>query len=217
MDPSTLALYADIVDILVKIALLIGSAGALYKFVQFRELKQRIQLDIEAKIYKLSSPETAEPYTWDKEGERRREPAQPQTHAVEILLTFTNKGFRRLRLYNVQVAVNTMRPQGEAQFDEADGHLRLKRVFTSGNIVPEFEVPPRPLAETSFYFIEPSVEQTISYLTLIPEPRELVQVVAEFNFEQKRIFPEKKVGETGLYPHRAARTYNLDSSGSMVD
>jgi hypothetical protein len=216
MNPTTVGIYADIVDILVKITVLIGAVWGVYKFVQYRELKQRIQLDIDAAMYRLTSPEQTRAFNWDRQGNRVTVPVQSRTHAIEILLKFTNKGFTRMRLFNIQIGVNTMRPQNEAQFDQDDGHLHLTRVFTSGNIVPLFEVKDKSIEETSFYYIEPGVEQTISYLTLITEPRELVQVHAKFSLEQKRIFPTKDVGEKGVYPHTAARTYKLNSDGSLA-
>ena len=216
MDTTTVGLYADIVDILVKITVLMGALWAVYKFVQYRELKQRIQLDIDATMYRLASPEQAQAFDWDRRGDRVTVPVQPRTHAIEILLKFTNKGFTRMRLFNIQIGVNTMRPPNEAQFDQEDGHLHLTRIFTSGNIVPIFQVKDNPIEETSFYYIEPGIEQTISYLTLIAEPREVVQIYAKFSLEQKRIFPKSDVGAKGVYPHTAARTYKVDSEGSLV-
>jgi hypothetical protein len=162
MEQTTIRMYADIADIVVKITVLISAAWGVYKFVQYRELKQRIQLTIDANIYRLTSPEQAAGLTWDRQGNRQKVPVQSRTHAIEMLLTFTNKGFTRMRLFNVQIGVNTMRPQNEAQFDQEDGHLHLTRIFTSGNIVPLFPVKDRPVEETSFYYIEPGVQQTIS-------------------------------------------------------
>ncbi len=96
---------------------------------------------------------------------------------------------------------------GLLKFDKEDGHLRLERVFISGNIVPK---------SSKFYYIEPGIEQTISYLTLITEPRELIMVWAKFSMEQTRIFPKKLTGDTGLKPHTAARTYQLDAENTSV-
>jgi hypothetical protein len=194
---------------------LLGTGWGVYKFVQYRELKQRLQLEIDANLYKLAGPEQTEAYSWDRTGTRVTLPVQPRTHALEILLTFTNKGFRRMRLFNIQVGVNTMRPRNEAQFDPEDGHLHLSRTFTSGNLVPLFRVSGRPIEETSFYYVEPGVEQTISYLTLVAEPRELLQVHARFSLEQERLFPTKALGDKGIYPHSAARTYKLKSDGTL--
>jgi hypothetical protein len=216
MEQTTIRMYADIADIVVKITVLISAAWGVYKFVQYRELKQRIQLTIDANIYRLTSPEQAAGLTWDRQGNRQKVPVQSRTHAIEMLLTFTNKGFTRMRLFNVQIGVNTMRPQNEAQFDQEDGHLHLTRIFTSGNIVPLFPVKDRPVEETSFYYIEPGVQQTISYLALTTEPRELLQIHAKFSLEQKRIFPQREVAKKGVYPHTAARTYKLDSDGSLA-
>jgi hypothetical protein len=216
MDAVTVGMYADLVDILVKLTVVAGSAWAVYKFTQYRELKQRVQLDIDAKLYRLAAPEQVGTFTWDRQGKRVDAPAQPCTHAIEILLKFTNKGFTRLRLFNIQAGINTMRAHNEAQFDEDDGHLHLTRMHTSGNLVPLFQVKDRPIEETSFYYIEPGVEQTISYLTLITEPRELVQIYARFSLEQKRLFPERSVGEKGLYPHTAAKTYQVRPDGTLA-
>jgi len=215
MDATTIGIYGDIVDILVKITVIIGAVWGFYKFFQYRELKQRIQLNIDANIYELTSPEQTKAFNWDRQGNRETVPVQPRTHAIEILLKFTNKGFTRMRLFNIQIGVNTMRLQNESQFDQNDGHLHLTRVFTSGNLVPVFRVKDKPVEETSFYYIEPGIEQTISYLTLITEPRELVQIYAKFSHEQKRIFPTMDVGEKGLYPHTAARTYKLKAKSEF--
>jgi hypothetical protein len=103
-----------------------------------------------------------------------------------------------------------MRAFEAAEFDEGDGHLRLTRIHTSGNLVPEVVVKGHPVSKTSFYYIEPGVEQTISHLCLIPEPRELVLVVAEFTLDQERLFPRDVEGSKGLKPHTAARTFQVD-------
>lgn len=214
MDATTVGNY---IDIFVKIAALLAGGWGVDKFVQYRELKQRIQLEIDAKLYKLTSPEHTEAFNWDRQGNRVTVSVQPRTHAIEILLKFTNKGFTRMRLFNIQIGVNTMRLQNKAQFDPEDGHLHLTRIFTSGNLVPVFHVKDKPVEDTSFYYIEPGVEQTVSYLTLITEPRDLVQIYAKFSLEQKRLFPKKDVGEKGVYPHTSARTFKVNSDGSLDD
>jgi hypothetical protein len=216
MDATTIEVYANIVDILVKITVIIGAAWGIYKYRQHRELNQRIQLEIDADIYKLTSPEQAESFTWDRKGNRIAIPSQKLTHVIDIRLRFTNKGFVRMRLFNIQIGVNTMRPGNEVKFDKDDGHLHLQRIFTSGNIVPIFPVENKQAEDTSFYYIEPGIEQTISYLALISEPRELVQVQGKFSLEQKRIFPFKDKGEKELYPHTAVRTYKLDCDGMVI-
>lgn len=151
----------------------------------------------------------AAPRTWGKNGNTLKQEPKKLTHAVELALTFTNKGRTRVRLYNIQVGLNTMRPPDKAQFDQGDGHLHLTRVHTSGNLVPTFEVRGKTIDETSFYYVEPGVSQSITYLCLISEPRELLQAFAMFSLEQKRLFPKKFRSPKGLYPHTAARTFPL--------
>jgi hypothetical protein len=222
MDWNVISNFAEIVniiagiaDIIVKVTVVIAAILGIYKFIEYRELKKRIQFDIEAKIYKLSLEENVQSFTWDENGEHKTTDREKHTHALEVLMKFTNKGFTRIRIFNIQIGVNTMRPHNEAKFSEEDGHLHLKRLFTSGNIVPIYKIDGKPVNKTSFYFIEPSVEQTITYLILIKEPRELLQVFAQFNFEQRRIFPFKDTGHKKLYPHISARTYMLNSNNTV--
>lgn len=224
MDPTSFQMIATGTDLAIKaIALIIGGAWALYKIGEYRELKRWVQLDIDAHLYRLGSEALpGKSYSWNEDGHRTDITAEDAkaadkhyTHAVEVLLTFTNKGKTRCRLYNIQLGINTMREPGDTKLNEDDGHLSLRRLFTSGNIVPKFVTRGRPVEETSFYYIEPGVQQTITYLALIPTPRDLVQVVAEFSLEQRRIFPTKKVGPTGLFPHTAARTFQLDPESQL--
>src|SRR5206468_8171969 len=75
-------------------------------------------------------------------------------------------------------------PIYQAEFDSDDGHLHLTRIHTSGNLVPVLSVEGRSIKKTSFYYIEPGIEQTITYLCLITRPRELLQVFAMFRSEE---------------------------------
>lgn len=209
MDAETIGMYNDVIDIFVKITILIGGVWAIYELIQYRKLKQWIQLDIDAKIYKLTSPEKITSFTWDRNGDRNTICTQPHTHAVEILLNFKNKGFKRMRLFNIQVGVKTMPSQNDVQFSKNSGRINLKNLFRSGNIVPLFPIEGKAVEETSFYYIEPSVEQIISFSTLIREPHEFIQVYAKFSLEQKRIFPKKMVGDKGLSPHTVARIFKV--------
>ena len=210
MYETNIQFLMEIIDFLIKtLALIIGGVWVLIKFKEYREFKNWIQLDVDANIFRLSKPEIAETISWDKEGNPIQSQKQNHTHAVEVLLTFKNKGKTRIKIYNIQIGINTMRPVNEARFDEEDGHLRLNRIHTSGNIVPKQFVKRKNVNKTSFYYIEPEVEQTISHLCLISEPRELIQVVAYFSLEHERIFPKKMHKPGGLFPHTAARTFQL--------
>jgi hypothetical protein len=199
------------------LAVVAAGSWAAFKVREYRERKNLIQLDLDAHVYPLSTPITVAPVTWKKD-EDDRATLEPRTHeyAIEVLLRFQNKGRTRFRLFNVQVGVSTLRSPDETRFDRYDGHLHLTRVVTSGNIVPPFEVSGKPLEETAFYYVEPGVEQTIHYLTLIPKPRELLQVVAEFSLAQRRIFPKERRLPGGPYPHSAVRTFGIGASGELI-
>jgi hypothetical protein len=194
------------------VAFLAGSIWALYKIREFRELKHRIGFEVEADIYPLSSPVTASRPTWNVKREQEFLAPELQTHAIEIRASFDNRGNRRFRLYNLQLAVNTMRLPAETKFDPDVGYVSLRRVHTSGNVVPEMKVGDLPPEETSFFYIEPGVKQTISYVTLLSQPAELIQVVGEFSLEQRRIFPKARIGPMRLIPHTASKTYRFPSN-----
>jgi hypothetical protein len=214
---KTIATVADLIEMLKNIAgliaFIVGGLWAWLKIKDYRQFKNWIQLDENTNIYKLDSPVSTSVFTWNKQGERLTQ-KQSCTHVVETLMKFTNRGPTRLRLFNIQIGLNTMRPPDETTFDKEDGHLHMTRIFTSGNLVPEMLVEGKAVELTSFYYIEPSVSQTISFCTLIPQPRELLQVFVQFSMTQKRIFPKNIRLRGGLYPHTAARTYKLNAQGS---
>lgn len=214
---ATLELLQAVAAAVQGAAVVAAGAWAVFKVREYRERKNLVQLDIDAHIYPLATPITVAPVTWKK---RDAQPTilDPRTHphAIEVLLRFSNRGRTRFRLFNAQVGISTMRPPDKTQFDKENGHLHLTRIVTSGNIVPTFSVKDKPPEETSFYYIEPGVEQTITYLTLIPEPRELLQVVAEFSLAQRRIFPEQRLLPGGPYPHSSARTYGINKDGELI-
>jgi hypothetical protein len=194
------------------LASLFGAAWALYKYREFRQSKHWIEFDVDANIIKFSSPVDTTSYTRDEYGHSKIIERQPHTHAVEISLTFRNRGKTRVRLYNVQVAIQTMRAPEKTKYHPETGHLRLKRIFTSGNLVePPTRKPVLDAVRTPFYYnVEPAVTQIVRYLALITEPKELLQIIGKFSLEQERIFPLKEVGRKRLYPVLAVRTYYLD-------
>jgi hypothetical protein len=199
-----------IIDLAVKIiALLIGGTWALYKIKEYREFKNWIQFDLDANIYKLTNPENASVLSWDKNGNCDKLKPELQTHAIEVMLKFSNKGKTRVKMFNVQIGINTMREPEKAKFNENDGRLCLTRVLTTGNLVPEFQVKNKKIEDTSFYYIEPGVEQKISHLCLIPEPGELLKITGYYNIEQKRIFPKPIEKSSKPYTHTVARTFQI--------
>jgi hypothetical protein len=213
---GTLELLQTVAAAIQGAAVVAAGAWAVFKVREYRERKNLIELDIDAHLYPLATPITTASVTW-KKGQQLSTLVDPRAHpyALEVLLRFNNKGRTRFRLFNAQVGIGTMRAPDETQFDDEDGHLHLTRLVTSGNIVPLFPVRDKPVEETSFYYMEPGVEQTITYLTLIPKPVELLQVVAEFSFAQRRIFPKQRRLPGGPYPHTAARTYRV-KDGELI-
>jgi hypothetical protein len=196
-------------------AVVAGAFWGLREVKRYRQKMHIIQLDIDAHLYRLSSPLIAEAPTWER-GQRQPTtlPARPYPFAVEVLLTFRNKGRTRFRLYNAMIGFNTLRPADQkVVFTSDDGHLHLTRLITTGNIVPKFKAPDLPVErkidKTSFFYIEPGVDQVISFVTLLPEINQLLQIDGSFSLEQERIFPARLRGENRLFPHNVARTYQV--------
>jgi hypothetical protein len=215
MSATTFDLIVKAADILIKLAVLI--VGVIWAHKVLREYKYRIQLDIDANLYKLKSPVEAVPVTPFEVTRADTAAKISHPYAVEVLLKFANKGRTRFRLYNARIEINTMPDEdSQVKLDAERGHLHLKRIFSSGNVVQIFEVEGKPEEETSFYYIEPGIVQTIHYLALIAQPRDLLQIVAGFSMEQRRFSLKDMRSRSGLYPHGAARTFQIRPDGGLA-
>jgi hypothetical protein len=221
-------------DLFTIFAIFVGGLWALKKYRDYRENKHWIQFDIYANTIKLQNQ--IKPWIcYSSEDIHHVRQLDQYAHAVELLFKFTNKGNTRVKIYNIRGKISTMPPPGkDVEISQEDGHLGLCRIFTSGNIVP---------IKTKYYYIEPHVEQTITFLSVIPKPRELIRVTGEFTLANKRHFPNmaKFVSEAGickktkkeakqrslldklrrklrprLLPHTAEKTYRVDNDGFII-
>lgn len=210
--------YVQVASQLAQImALAAAGVWAYYLRKEHRESMRWVEFHVSARLFKLNSPIKTQANTWLQDGKCSERLLDPATHAVEVYLKFTNRGKTQLKLFNVQVAILTMRAAAETKFDKDTGHLSLRRLTTSGNVVPPMPVAHEPLEKSSYYYVEPGVTQTVSFLTLIAQPNEILQVVGYFGLEQSRLFPRRLRTEAGLYPHSSARTYKIDSNGNQVN
>lgn len=212
MDPKTFSsITSSISHIATVLGLLVGAWWAIVKRKLFRDMMHCIQFDVEAKLIRLKDSAKGENiYTRKTKIDEELIKECIFSHVVEVSLIYTNKGKTRFRLYNAMVHFNTMRPIAKTKIDTDIGYLKLQRIFSSGNMI---RTDGQSSNKSSFYYIEPGVTQTIRYLFLIPEPRELLQVNALFSLEQERIFPHKLIGAKGLHPHTASKTYSLEELG----
>lgn len=220
-------------DLLTIFAIIIGGFWAWKKFRQYRENKHWIQFDIGANTIKLE--ESVKPWTSLKNNNLEGLKLSDYSYAIEIRFKFTNKGNTRVKIYNIRGRISTMPPLGKNAVYQKDGHLSLCTIFKSGNVVPKNII---------YYYIEPHVEQTITFLALIPKPRELLRVRGEFTLANKRHFSDMaefwSVGEIcskkemkeirpkslsymikrklrpRLKPHSAERIYVIDKDGLIV-
>jgi hypothetical protein len=207
-----------VTDWIQAIAVVAAGIWALMEVKRYRQTKIIIQLEVDAHLYRLSPPITAEPLTWE-EGQEEPTILSSRLHpyALEVLLIFHNMGRTRFRLYNAMIAVNALtssdRRPADQLFSVTDGHLRLARIMTSGNIVTSgdaaIKLASHPSSEQRFFYIEPGVRQAISYVVLLPEISGLLQVQGRFSLSKQRIFPARQRDESGLLPHKVVRTYQV--------
>ena len=189
--------------------------------------KYWIQFDVELNLFLLDKAIDIASFSYDKDGKTMTlQEERRHTHIAEIVCRFNNRGKVPFNLYNLQVWISTLKDgenQNERQkfFDGSTGRLRLKRLFTSGNLLDSDNdrknAPITPEASDKYYYIGPQVEQAITFLTSIPEPREIVQVNGRFSLEQNRIFPEKVIGGKRLRPHTASKSYKISKEGFLIN
>jgi hypothetical protein len=163
------------------IVIFIAGIWAIFKILEFREFKHWIQFEIDANFYPLRENINANSYIWDEYG-KGSEKNETFTHVLELLFKFNNKGKTRVKIYNIHAKISTLPPIDNNYLSSKDGHLRFFSIWT-GNIVPE---------KKKFYYIEPQVEQTITYLTLIRKPKDIIRIHGEFCQDHERIYPKKE-------------------------
>lgn len=82
------------------------------------------------------------------------------------------------------------------------------------------DLPPQTVSREpagGFYYIGPQIEQEISFLALLPEVKEIIQVNGRFSLEQRRIFPSRETGDMQLFPHTASSTYKIGANGFLIN
>lgn len=189
----------------------------LHEYQLFRKDKYRISFDVEAEYRKLTENELETFYRENGKHPKLVRRNLEASYLVEVTLKFKNEGNVRIKLFNIQVAIKTLRSLDELCFSKRDEHLKLESIHNGNNIVPIKKVPKkwnrnkfRPTNKTSFYFIEPGVEQCIRHVTMIKKPLKIIQVEGKFNFEQERMDLCKKKIHHGLHPHTATKLYFID-------
>jgi hypothetical protein len=163
------------------IVIIIVGIWGIFKILEFREFKHWIQFEVDVNLYPLSKSIYAESFEWDEYGKRSSK-HEAFTHVLNILFKFNNKGKTRVKIYNIHAKISTLPPLDNIYLSKEDNHLRFFSTWT-GNIVPKSK---------KFYYIEPQVEQTITYLTLIAKPRDLIRIHGEFCQDHNRIYPNKE-------------------------
>ncbi len=189
-----------------------------YKIVS----KNWIQFDISVKLFPLDEKIKTAYISCNKKKIMSEFSTRYNNYIAEIVCKFFNKGRKPFKLYNLQVWLNTLKLKREdgsdkKLFDEKTGRLRLSRIFTSGNLLDSNIIDNSQKNSDNYYYIGPQIEQNISFLTLIPEPKEVIQVNGRFSLEQKRIFPSEDIGELNVNPHTASTTYKIGKNGFILD
>jgi hypothetical protein len=83
--------FKDLTEILKNlselVAFLFGAGWAWFKIREYRQFKNRVELELDSHLFSLDSPVDANAFTWNRKGERNTK-NEHLTHAVEVLLKF---------------------------------------------------------------------------------------------------------------------------------
>jgi hypothetical protein len=165
----------------VQIASSLGSilalAAAAFWFFRTSKAKQRIQFDIDCKIYPLAN--------------------NPDQKVAEIQLCFENEGFVEHRIYNLTVSVHALDSEVELQTKEGTGELQFqRRILARKQLIP-------PLGD--YYFIRPGIRQVIAHIVPIDTRASLIRVTAGFRYVERGAYPHtsRRVFPTGAIPSEA--------------
>ena len=159
----------------VQVASSVGSVLALgaaaFWFFRTSKAKQRIQFDLDCKIYPLSD--------------------NPAQKVAEIQFCFENKGFVEHRIYNLTVSVHALDTERALDSKERTGELRFQR-----RIMARTQLAP-PIGK--YYFIRPGIRQVVTHIVPIDARDSLIRVTAGFYYVERGAYPHtaRRVFPTG--------------------
>ncbi len=150
--------------------LALGAAG--FWFIRTSKAKQRIQFDLDCKIYALID--------------------NPDDKIAEIQFIFENKGFVEHRIYDLTVSLHALESEQKLEGKSRTGELIFKRrILGKTKLEPPGE---------DYYFIRPGVRQIITHIVPINKCDSVIRVTAGFLYVERGAHPHtaRRVFPTGI-------------------
>ncbi len=153
---------------------LLALAAAAFWFFRTSKAKQRIQFDLDCKIYPLAG--------------------NSRERIAEIQFCFENKGFVEHRIYDLTVSVHALASEQDLETKEKTGELQFKRrILGRKQLVP-------PIGK--YYFIRPGIRQMVTHIVPIDAGASLIRVTAGFYYVERGAYPHtaRRVFPAGPVP-----------------
>jgi hypothetical protein len=162
--------FKNWVQVAASTASILALAAAAFWFFRTSKAKQRIQFDLDCKIYPL---------------------AHSNKKVAEIQFCFENKGFVEHRIYNLSVSVHSLESEGELATKTQTGELQFKR-----RILGRTQLPP-PAGK--YYFIRPGIRQVVTHIVPLDAGDSVIRVTAGFYYLERGAWPHtaRRIFSTG--------------------
>jgi hypothetical protein len=155
-----------IIDVAQFVIILIGAVWAYFKIWKEGLYRPRIQFNIECNSFSEQHGEIP----------------------VEFLLKVTNKGLVKHKFYSIKLRVRGIIENNELEFwKENEPRLYFPDKFFDTQFIHK--------SKYNFVFVEPGVEQTLTYVTKIDSKYKLITVRAEFEYDKTKTHSIEKVFE----------------------
>jgi hypothetical protein len=159
------------IQVVSSVGSLLALAAAAFWFFRTSKAKQRIQFDLDCKIYLLAE--------------------NPNEKVAEIQFCFENKGFVEHRIYNLTVSVHSLESEHQMITKGETGELEFRRrVLAKKQLAP-------PVGK--YYFIRPGIRQVVTHIVPIDAHDSLIRVTAGFYYVERGAYPHtaRRVFSTG--------------------
>ena len=150
---------------------LLALGAAAFWFFRTSKAKQRIQFDLDCRIYPIAG--------------------NSDQKVAEVQFCFENKGFVEHRIYNLTVSVHAFESEQTLATKESTGELQFKRrILGKKQLVP-------PIGK--YYFIRPGIRQIVTHIIPIDARASLIRVTAGFYYMERGAYPHtaRRVFSTG--------------------
>jgi hypothetical protein len=164
--------FKNWVQVISSVGSILALAAAAFWFFRTSKAKQRIQFDLDCKIYPLANNSTK--------------------RVAEIQFCFENKGFVEHRIYNLSVSVHTLASEREVSTKESTGELQCnRRILGKTQLIP-------PIGK--YYFIRPGIRQVVTHIVPIDASVSVIRVTAGFFYVERGAYPHtaRRIFPTGF-------------------